>query len=495
MNWILSAAGIVLFCALLSGPQAALLLDDSTRGMTCYFYSAAAKLEWQRQGGDWSDASGAPFGLRPYATETVLRRDGSQTVSWDVTKLAQTWIQREESIGGVFLRESGGASKGVVNFSSRESANAGSHPALLIDWSDGQRTRAKPLADTYFSCPNHRAYGGEAFFKVGGRHSAVLLFPLPKRKGVEINSATLMLTSEKQYGKGASVGVFRPLLPSGDEASVEFGIAQAFSNDQGIENHPEVLHTEGVVSIPEFLPWSLGLDMGLGGHTVSSDIENNFEPLHGNALAVTIAKGNNSGLNTHFRFSEYKGGEPDEAYFRYYLRFGESWDPSVDGGKLPGFSGTYGRAGWGMRKSDGFNGWSARGAFFRQPAGDSAAVKLRGIGSYVYHAQMEGTSGETWGWSLGPSGLLQKNRWYSVEQHVRLNAPGKSDGVLRAWIDGQLVFEKRDIRFRESETLKVESVWMNVYHGGVRPADKDMTLFIDNLVIARKYIGPMHSAR
>jgi hypothetical protein len=61
---------------------------------------------------------------------------------------------------------------------------------------------------------------------------------------------------------------------------------------------------------------------------------------------------------------------------------------------------------------------------------------------------------------------------------------------LRVWIDGALAFSKKDIRFRDSAALKVESVWLNVYHGGVEKADRDLTLYIDNLVIARRYIGP-----
>ena len=32
---------------------------------------------------------------------------------------------------------------------------------------------------------------------------------------------------------------------------------------------------------------------------------------------------------------------------------------------------------------------------------------------------------------------------------------------------------------------------MNVYHGGTSPAASDMHLYIDNVVIARRYIGPM----
>ena len=175
------------------------------------------------------------------------------------------------------------------------------------------------------------------------------------------------------------------------------------------------------------------------------------------------------------------------------VRFGDSWDPVVDGGKMPGLSGTYGRAGWGGRRSDGRNGWAARGSFYRNTDTDtdSPLAQRRGIGWYVAHVDMVDRYGDIWGWNLGPTGLLEKNRWYSIEQQVRMNSPGERDGVLRAWVDGQLVFEKTDMRYRDVPDLRIESVWMNVYHGGTQPAHKDLTLFIDNVVIGRKYIGPM----
>ncbi len=40
--------------------------------------------------------------------------------------------------------------------------------------------------------------------------------------------------------------------------------------------------------------------------------------------------------------------------------------------------------------------------------------------------------------------------------------------------------------------LKIEQIWMNVYHGGKIPSPYDQHLFIDNVVIANKYIGPLH---
>ena len=62
---------------------------------------------------------------------------------------------------------------------------------------------------------------------------------------------------------------------------------------------------------------------------------------------------------------------------------------------------------------------------------------------------------------------------------------------MHARIDGRLAFEKADIRFRHVARLKIEQIWMNVYHGGKKPSPYDQHLFIDNVVIAKKYIGPM----
>jgi hypothetical protein len=90
---------------------------------------------------------------------------------------------------------------------------------------------------------------------------------------------------------------------------------------------------------------------------------------------------------------------------------------------------------------------------------------------------------------------LQHDRWYCVETYCKLNTPGidgrlgKKDGVLRAWIDGRLAFEKTDIRFRDVDWLRIETLWMNVYHGGTRPAPGDLHLYIDNVIIARQPIG------
>jgi len=38
-------------------------------------------------------------------------------------------------------------------------------------------------------------------------------------------------------------------------------------------------------------------------------------------------------------------------------------------------------------------------------------------------------------------------------------------------------------------------MWFNIYHGGTAPSQTDQHIFIDNVVTAKKYIGPMKAEK
>jgi hypothetical protein len=268
------------------------------------------------------------------------------------------------------------------------------------------------------------------------------------------------------------------------------GVAAAYPGDRGIDKDPAVLMATGFESMLWFSDWSF-VRPELTFWTFASDAPHGFQPLDGRALRVTIPRGENLGLDVGYDFMAKTGSEPDEIYFRYYLRLANDWMPVVDGGKLPGISGTYGRAGWGGRKSDGKNGWSMRGSFARMPEPGNPLRDYVTLGTYAYHAATEDVWGDEWIWDVGLRGLLVRNRWYCIEQYFRLNHVGANDAVMKAWVDGELAFERSDFRVRDIPEIKIEKVWMNVYHGGTAPASADMHLYIDNVVLARKYIGPM----
>jgi len=47
---------------------------------------------------------------------------------------------------------------------------------------------------------------------------------------------------------------------------------------------------------------------------------------------------------------------------------------------------------------------------------------------------------------------------------------------------------------RDVDHLKIECIWINIYHGGTWPAPSDDHLFIDNVVVAKRDVGPMTPA-
>ena len=484
-----AALGLTLLPLLVTEVRAQLPVSDGQGGMTCQYHLAAVRAQWERRGADWTDAAGVPFGDEPYARVRVLPSRNRQRIEWDVTELARQWAAGTKPTGALMLRNLGG---GTVVFGSRENADPEMRPVLAVEGMDGNKTRWQPLADTAINCTTVKSLGAAEKMTVSSVEPVVFLFPFDARGGKAVRSARLILTSDKQRGKGSEIGVFRLTPPWIRTTEVEYGLAASYPGDRNIESHPAVFFAESFEHPEWSRRWST-----FGKYSqvklVANDRSHGFKPLQGKALEVGLVPSQNLGLDLRYDFAKLHETEPEEAYFRYYLRFGSNWNPTRDGGKLPGFAGTYNRGGWGRRIADGRNGWSTRGAFLPIPPGLTEMENAAGIGSYVYQVNGPRGGGEVWGWGRGPTGRLNKNRWYCIEQYVRMNDPSVANGVLRAWIDGQMVFERTDLHFRDVPELRIENVWFNVYHGGVEKPPQAMNLYIDNIVIARDYIGPMSS--
>lgn len=465
-------------------------LSEDVAGPTCAHFSGMGPLAWSRRGGDWIDADGRAHGPKAFDTQHVLAGRGRPFAEWNVTELVLGWLNGWFRNDGMLLRAEEGKSDGVIDFHSRETADLTARPTLKLKWSDGSLDRLSPVADTFLDCSTLTSLGTQNILKVSVDQSALLRFSMPTRTATLVQ-ASLLLVSDKQYGKGASIGVFRVAPPYARATNnVVKGLSNGFARDAGIEKHPDVFFATGFESPAWVTEWG-DYSPRSNAETVLEDPARHFTAFQGRALRVRLVKGSNYGLDLRYLLARNGKQEPEELYFRYYLRFGDDWNPYLDGGKLPGIAGTYGRAGWGMRKSDGYNGWSVRGGFAARPAVAKSVAGLTSVGSYVYHADAQDSAGDYWGWNEGPAGLLENNKWYAIEQYVKLNSPGHKDGIFRAWIDGLQVVERTGVRFRQVQDLKIESVWFGVYHGGVSPTPKDMSLYIDNVVIAKSYIGPI----
>jgi hypothetical protein len=148
-----------------------------------------------------------------------------------------------------------------------------------------------------------------------------------------------------------------------------------------------------------------------------------------------------------------RAGPVDALHLRYYLRFPADFN-FVKGGKLPGLYG--GSVTGGRHIPDGEDGLSTR---YMWRAGGRAEVY-----AYLPTSVEQGTSlgrGD-WLWPLG--------RWICVEQEVRLNEPGRTDGSVTVHLDGTKVLTSSGLEFRTVGRLGIEGVFFSTFFGGSDPS-------------------------
>jgi hypothetical protein len=455
--------------------------EDATR----IYFNREAGLRWQSEGGDWLDRAATLRGEIPLAVVDVPPPKVPGWLEWDVTAIVRDWMAGAYPHRGFLLRAIGPSN--ALNLESRESAATQRRPQLLLETGDSEQ-RLQAVADTYLHSSTTRSLGTDVRLKLDAGGAVLVRFALPRTSPSALRRATLRLYASKQFG-ASRIGVYRARpTPESGVATPRLGTAGIYPRDRGIDSDPQVIFVEDFES-PR---WKDRWVDGTGSYTVlDADSERRFEALQGRALRVTLEMGKALGLNMSYLFAEQAGKEPVAVYLRYYLRFGSDWGTSSVGGKLPGIAGTYGVAGWGGRRPDGSNGWSARGAFAPFPSRDNPAAERTSVGFYVYHLDQYDAYGNVFMWPRDGLGLIPNGEWRCIEQYVKLNTPGQSDGELRGWVDGRLAFERTGFRFRTVDSVRIDRIWLNVYHGGTEPSPARQTLYIDNLVVAESYVGPM----
>jgi hypothetical protein len=80
------------------------------------------------------------------------------------------------------------------------------------------------------------------------------------------------------------------------------------------------------------------------------------------------------------------------------------------------------------------------------------------------------------------------NKWYCIEAHVRLNDPGRSNGVQEFWIDGNLEARRDGLNFVGSysdygiNAIFIENYWNS---GSIKRQER----YFDNFVVSTERIG------
>lgn len=216
-------------------------------------------------------------------------------------------------------------------------------------------------------------------------------------------------------------------------------------------------------------PWNNGLDDGRA--TI-------VEEAGGKFLRVTYPAGLFGPANAGVQFQIPFSTSHEELYFAYRVRFSTGFD-FVKGGKLPGLVG--GTSPTGCNPNE--DGFSARNMWRT----GGAAVQ------YVYWPEQPNTCGDDLRYDDGPSPKsFTPGVWQTVEHRVRMNTPGVADGVMQAWVDGELALSDEARLWRkEGATFSIDTLYFSTFFGGGdaswAPATAQVADF-DDLVVADKPI-------
>lgn len=80
--------------------------------------------------------------------------------------------------------------------------------------------------------------------------------------------------------------------------------------------------------------------------------------------------------------------------------------------------------------------------------------------------------------------------WVLVESRVKLNTPGKADGINQLWIDGRLEVERKNLDFRGNYIkYGINAVFLEAYWNDGSP--KTQSRWYDNFIVSSAPIGPV----
>jgi hypothetical protein len=163
------------------------------------------------------------------------------------------------------------------------------------------------------------------------------------------------------------------------------------------------------------------------------------------------------GLEATYYFNDGKmPSNVEEVYLRWKVYLPEKWSsgtPSVHM-KMPGLGDPNG-AGWKVRSAIRNRSDGTVGAEFYMYYPDKV---ISGFGS-IY----------TWETSFN------RGEWVEMQMYVKVNDPGEYNGILRAWVNKELCYERTDFRLREAgdgEFGVSEVMWL-VYNGGAESSALD----------------------
>ena len=297
-------------------------------------------------------------------------------------------------------------------------------------------------------------------------------------------------------GEGSAV----PSLPEG-----QTGIAAKYPGDAGIGKDPAVLFHDDFEDCRTPADVSKKWDVMYNGEHVSITEEPANVSGGGRAMEMTVPQQTQS-LSVDVGRNLAK--TQDVLFLRFYTKFQKGFDVpphtsshnggSISAGYFPGGAATPGQ------RADGRNKFIAN---FENEIGWRGEIPSPGpLNIYIYHPEQRSDYGDHF-FSTGiiqpntslphtfgphfvprPDFVPERGRWYCMEYMLKTNTPGQRDGRVACWVDGKLIADFPNLRFRDIDTLKIDRFDVGLFIA--RNELRENKKWYDDVVAATSYIGP-----
>ena len=186
----------------------------------------------------------------------------------------------------------------------------------------------------------------------------------------------------------------------------------------------------------------------------------------------------------------------DTVFIRFYTRFETGCDYVHHFVTL--------RANKGLHGSDRWSGFG--GAGLKPEGGERFSTAIEPWGNWgrspapgrwnfysYWHAMEVSKDGKYWGNSYGvpAAPAIPHDRWICVEFMLKHNTPGQPDGEQAFWIDGVPQGHWKGFNWRITAALKANALTLESYVTDRWTKNPVNVVSFDNIVIARRYIGPV----
>ncbi len=324
-------------------------------------------------------------------------------------------------------------------------------------------------------------------------------------------------------GVVCALGQEQTRLPEG------FGLSAKYPGDMGIDGDPAVLFAENFETgtIADLAKrWSSVSNADSKVLAFTTDVPSDSSGHQ--CLQMTATRGENTGGHLYTRLDGV-----DTAFARFYVKFAPDTGYIHHfvhiGGYFPPTPYPQGGAGERPRGDD-------RITAGIEPFGDYGRFPPPGAWNFYtyWHEMKSSADNKYWGngLRLPQPALVPRDQWQCVEIMFKCNsAPDVADGELAMWLDGKLQahfvqgaprgrwtgmgftlledggepFE--GFRWRTSDDLKINFFWLLHYvterafqqseqyathHPNVKINTQTTTVWFDDIVVAKSYIGPIH---